>query len=194
MDSGKSNPNETPTDGHLWSAIAQGDTNALGLLYDRHAGLVYGIALKVLGSAQEAEDLTQDIFLKLTESSSYDPQRGSLRTFLAVLTRSRAIDRLRSRRRREQQSRRSQGDMRASPPAADNPTDAALQQERSQEVRAALAALSGSQRQVLEMIYYDGLTQAAIAEQLNIPVGTVKSRARRGLLNLRQVIQQSNKL
>lgn len=88
---------EAPTDTDLWLALRAGQNHALGSLYDRHGGLVYGIALKVLTHPQEAEDLTQDIFVKLAHSTAYDPQRGSFRTFLAILTRSRAIDRLRSR-------------------------------------------------------------------------------------------------
>jgi len=77
MDSEKANQSkqQTPTDAELWLAMTQGQTEALGILYDRHAGLVYGIALKVLGNPQEAEDLTQDIFVKLAPRSSYDPRR-----------------------------------------------------------------------------------------------------------------------
>lgn len=85
------------TDAKLYLALKAGHTAALGILYDRHAGLVYGLALKILGNAQEAEDLTQDIFLNLVKSTAYDSRRASLRTFLAILTRSRALDRVRSR-------------------------------------------------------------------------------------------------
>ncbi|MGB3495360.1 MAG: sigma-70 family RNA polymerase sigma factor [Elainellaceae cyanobacterium] len=178
-------------DAQLWSAIAEGHTAALGVLYDRHAGLVHGIALKVLGNAQEAEDLTQDIFLKLTSSSSYNPKRGSLRTYIAILTRSRAIDRVRSRKTAKKSMQRLQ----RSSPTSDSsvPMDEMFQQEQSQKVRAALAQLADNQQQILKMAYYDGLTQAKIAEKLNTPLGTVKARARRGLTQLRQVLQnQSN--
>ena len=85
------------TDAQLYLALKAGQTAALGILYDRHAGLVYGIALKVLENPQEAEDLTQDIFLNFVKIGSYEPNRGSLRTYLAILTRSRAVDRVRSR-------------------------------------------------------------------------------------------------
>ncbi|MEO0409100.1 MAG: sigma-70 family RNA polymerase sigma factor, partial [Cyanobacteria bacterium P01_A01_bin.135] len=191
MDSGKSNRNtEATTDAQLWQAIVEGQTEAFGVLYDRHASLVFGIAVSVLGNTQEAEDLTQDIFVKLMGDSPYDPQRGSLRTFLAVLTRSRAIDRLRSRQRRSRQSQRLQRDAATSPPSDLAPLDMASQQEKGQDIQEAMATLSQQQQQVLELSYYEGLTQSAIAKQLSLPLGTVKSRARRGLLRLRQAIEK----
>lgn len=174
------------TDVELYRALQAGQDVALGILYDRHAGLVYGIALKILGHPQEAEDLTQDVFLKLAQSSSYDPTRGSLRTFLAILTRSRAIDRVRSR----SKAREFFGQWRDS--EAQHVTDSLFEQvfrsEQSQEVQAALSQLSDSQQQILYMAYYDGLSQSEIAKQLEIPLGTVKARARRGLLKLRQTL------
>ncbi|MGB3308765.1 MAG: sigma-70 family RNA polymerase sigma factor [Nodosilinea sp.] len=177
----------TLSDADLWLALKAGQTSALGSLYDRHSGLVYGIALKVLGQAQEAEDLTQDIFVKLTRSTAYDPQRGSFRTYLAILTRSRAIDRLRSRQSaRDSVARLQAGDQ----PQMPTPADALAQRERSEEVRAALAQLSASQQQILRLAYYDGLSQATIAEQLDTPLGTVKTHSRRGLLKLRQILQE----
>ncbi|HSM81750.1 MAG TPA: sigma-70 family RNA polymerase sigma factor [Nodosilinea sp.] len=177
----------TQTDAELWLALKAGQTDALGTLYDRHGGLVYGIALKVLSHPQEAEDLTQDIFVKLTQSTAYDPQRGSFRTFLAILTRSRAIDRLRSR----QVARASVERLQATHVAPPNhtPADALALAERTQEVRTALQQLSDNQRQILHLAYYEGLSQAAIAEQLDTPLGTVKTHSRRGLLKLRQILQ-----
>jgi RNA polymerase sigma-70 factor (ECF subfamily) len=174
------------TDAELFLALKDGQTAALGVLYDRHARLVYGLALKTLGNPQEAEDLTQDIFLTLAKGSSYDPRRGSLRTFLAVLTRSRAIDRVRSRNTKLAFLSRWQSGV--SQNTANSPLDQAFQGERSQEVQTALAQLSDSQQQILKMAYYDGLSQSEIAKQLAVPLGTVKARARRGLLKLRQTL------
>lgn len=178
------------SDADLWTALKQGQVDMLGILYDRHVGLVYAIALKVLQNAQDAEDLTQDIFLRLSQTN-YDPQRGSLRTFLAVLTRSRGLDRLRS----KQRSRTSLARLQAEQPHAwmDASTDAladtAQRQKQSQRVEAALSALSDNQRQVLHLAYQEGMTQAAIAHQLGMPLGTVKAWARRGLIKLRQTLQ-----
>jgi len=178
------------SDADLWTALKQGQVEMLGILYDRHVGLVYAIALRVLQNSQDAEDLTQDIFLRLSQTN-YDPQRGSLRTFLAVLTRSRGIDRLRS----KQRSRTSLARLQAEQPHAwmDTSTDAladtAQRQKQSQQVEAALSALSDNQRQVLHLAYQEGMTQAAIANQLGMPLGTVKAWARRGLIKLRQTLQ-----
>lgn len=174
------------TDAELYLSLKAGRAEALGILYDRHAGLVYGLAFKVLGNPQEAEDLTQDIFLNLVRSSSYDSRRGSLRTFLAILTRSRAIDRVRSRNTAlsflgRWKSGNQQED-------SNTPLEYVFQGERSEEVQMALAQLSESQQQILKMAYYDGFSQSEIAERLEIPLGTVKARARRGLLKLRQTL------
>lgn len=189
MDSEQSNlpENGVPTDIDLWFALKAGQTDALGQLYDRHAGLVYGIALKVLGNSQEAEDLTQDIFLKLGNASAYDPKRGSLRTFLAILARSRSIDRLRSRQSAQRSQERWLGEYLAS--SSSSSASDITEDERSEVIKAALAQLPESQQQILRMAYYEGLTQTAIAQQLDTPLGTVKARARRGLLKLRQMLQ-----
>lgn len=173
----------------LWSALQAGQTEALGQLYDRHASLVYGMSLKVLGNTQEAEDLTQDIFVKLAEQAAYDPKRGSLRTFLMILTRSRAMDRVRSRQSAHRSKQRWQADY-----SRPNPSfliDDVAEGEQSQQVKAALAQLSAQQQQILHLAYYEGFTQSAIAQRLNAPLGTVKARARRGLLKLRKILQET---
>ncbi len=191
MDSAPLNqPDYAPqSDIALWSALQAGHTDALGQLYDRHASLVYGMSLKVLGNTQEAEDLTQDIFVKLTEQASYDPKRGSLRTFLMILTRSRAIDRVRSRQSAHRSKQRWKADY--SPPNPSLLVDDVVAGEQSQKVKAALAQLSAQQQQILHLAYYEGFTQSAIAERLDAPLGTVKARARRGLLKLRKILQET---
>ncbi|WP_242026564.1 sigma-70 family RNA polymerase sigma factor [Leptolyngbya sp. FACHB-17] len=183
-DAEKSPPSQT--DAELYQALRAGQKEALGTLYDRHAALVYGLAIKALGNPQEAEDLTQDIFLNLAKSTTYDPRRGSLRTFLAVLTRSRSIDRVRSRstsRSFLDRFRSSSTEM-----ASESPLEQVFQTEQSQEVRAALAQLPESDRQILRLAYYDGLSQSEIAARLSLPLGTVKTKTRRGLLKLRQTL------
>ncbi|MBD1845626.1 sigma-70 family RNA polymerase sigma factor [Cyanobacteria bacterium FACHB-63] len=174
------------TDAELFQALRAGQTEALGTLYDRHAALVYGLALKALGNPQEAEDLTQDIFLNLAKSTTYDPRRGSLRTFLAVLTRSRSIDRVRSRK----SSRSLLDRFRAGSPeiTLQSPLEQVFQTEQSQEVQTALAQLPESDRQILRLAYYEGLSQSEIAARLNMPLGTVKTKTRRSLLKLRQTL------
>ena len=174
-------------DAELFSLLQNGQTDTLGILYDRHAALVYGIALQILGNTTEAEDLTQDIFVILTRECSYDPKRGSLRTYLAILTRSRALDRLRARTRNQQRLRdRSSNEI--DKVLSESPIEDISQLERSQEVQRALQQLSTKEQEVLKMAYYQGLSQSEIATQLNTALGTVKSRARRGLLKLRQAL------
>ncbi|QFZ91960.2 sigma-70 family RNA polymerase sigma factor [Synechococcus elongatus] len=180
-------------DHDLWSELQQGQVAALASLYDRHASLVYGIALQVLGNSQEAEDLTQDIFIRLVDRqrSHYDPRRGSLRTYLAVLTRSRAIDRLRSRRTQAAAIDKVQSQLVQQQATTDPLISNLGAAETSAEVQQALAQLSESQQQVLRLAYYEGLSQADIAERLGEPLGTIKARARRGLLKLKQILEES---
>ena len=177
------------TDAELFLLLQDGQTDALATLYDRHAALVYGISIKLLGNTAEAEDLTQDIFLKLTDNCAYDPQRGTLRTYLAILTRSRAKDRLRTKNRdraRLQKQALTESETTVSPQIED-----LAQFERSREVQSALNQLSNPEQEVLRMAYYQGLSQSEIAQQLDIALGTVKSRSRRGLLKLRQTLIDS---
>jgi RNA polymerase sigma-70 factor, ECF subfamily len=173
------------SDAEVFLALQSGQLEALGILYDRHAALVYGAALYSLKRPQEAEDLTQDIFLSLAKGSSYHPSRGTLRTFLTVLTRSRAIDRLRSRSKLRQHTHSNLIDT-ATP---NFPAEHIVQVERSHEVQTALSQLPESEQQVLKLAYYEGLSQSEIASQLELSLGTVKSRARRGLIKLRQMLE-----
>lgn len=174
-------------DADLFLLLQNGQTDILGVLYDRHAALVYGIALQLLGNTTEAEDLTQDIFLLLTKECSYDSKRGSLRTYLAILTRSRALDRLRART-RNQKRLRDRSSNENDKVLSRSPIEDISQLERSQSVQRALQQLSTKEQEVLKMAYYQGLSQSEIATQLNTALGTVKSRARRGLLKLRQAL------
>ena len=175
------------TDADLFLLLQKGRTDVLGILYDRHAALVYGIALKFLSNTGEAEDLTQDIFLLLTKQCSYDPKRGTLRTYLAVITRSRALDRLRARSRSQKRLLDSSLEENARV-LSESPIEDICQAERSQIVQSAVEQLSIKEQEVLKMAYYQGLSQSEIAQQLDIALGTVKSRSRRGLLKLRQAL------
>jgi RNA polymerase sigma-70 factor, ECF subfamily len=179
-------PNAERSDAELYLALKQGQTDALGILYDRHAGLVYAIALKMMKNAQDAEDLTQEVFLQLAKTP-YDPRRGSLRTFLVVLTRSRSLDGLRSRQRAQTSLQHWQ--VQLQPDLADVSLERLYREECVQEVQTALAQLSDEQQRVLRLAYHEGLSQSAIAEQLGSPLGTVKAWARRGLLKLRQSLE-----
>lgn len=178
---------QAPSDAELVNQLQAGQTSALALIYDRYASLVYGLALRMLKDTQGAEDLTQEIFITLWRQARYNPERGSLARFLMVMTRSRAIDKLRVR------SINLDFCDRSTHPVAGNapftPFEQVSLEERSQQVRLALEQLSDYQRQVLEMAYYDGFSQSEIAQQLDIPLGTVKTRTRQGLLKLQRLLK-----
>jgi len=177
---------EADEDAELLRTLAT-DPAALGPLYDRYGGLVYGLARAILQSEDEAADLTQDVFVMLCRATTFDPRRGSLGAFLTTLTRSRAIDRLRRRGRRLHLLRASWRS--ESPPdRPGGPLDQLATRECSARVRAAVAELPANERRALEMVYYQGLTQAEIAATLDAPLGTVKSWCRRGLLGLRAAL------
>jgi RNA polymerase sigma-70 factor (ECF subfamily) len=186
----KSTDRTSQTDAELARALKAGQSSALGILYDRYASLVYRLALKILVDPQEAEDLTQEIFLTFWRSGNYNPARGSVSSFLTTMTRSRAIDRLRSRSTNLKFLRRWSQTM-VTETSPTTPFEAASLSQRSEYVRHALAQLPQKQRQVLEMSYYEGLSQSEIAKKLDTPLGTVKTWARQGLLNLRKHLQDS---
>ncbi|NJN85079.1 MAG: sigma-70 family RNA polymerase sigma factor [Leptolyngbyaceae cyanobacterium SL_7_1] len=175
------------SDQDLLHDLRNGRVDALGKLYDRYSKLVYGLAFRVLGNSEEAEDITQEVFLALWRRDGYDPKRGSLNNFLMTMTRSRSIDKLRSRGAGLRALQRIQGTVRSEWTAP--PLEQVSIQERSQRVREALAQLSDNERQVLEIAYYEGLSQSEIAKRLDTPLGTVKTRSRQALLKLRQTLQ-----
>ena len=181
---------EKTTDEAIFAAFIKEDSSALGTLYDRYGLLVYRLIYRMLKNSSEAEDLTQEIFLSLQEKPNYNPQRGSFHTYLMILTRSRTIDRLRS--------KRSQGNLLHNLGRMKNligkqnnanPMEIASAEEREIQVRNALEYLSANQRQILELSYYEGLSQSEIAARLKIPLGTVKTHSRRGLLKLKENLQ-----
>lgn len=176
------------SDTELVNALRAGQVEALGNLYDRYASLVYGLALKILTNPQEAEDLTQEVFLTLWRRDSYNPARGSLSSFLTTMTRSRCIDKIRARGSQTRFLQRWQGAIKTDVAIA-SPLEQASLQERSHRVKTALAQLPEAERQVLEIAYFEGLSQSEIAKRLDTPLGTVKTRCRQGLLKLRQSLQ-----
>ncbi len=172
------------SDGELMEALTAGHSVALAVLYDRYAGLVYGLALKILGHAAEAEDLTQAVFVELWHKPDYDPRRGSVSSFLCALTRARAIERLRSQD-SHQRFLKCWQPLLAADGSAPIPFEPVSLEERRQAVQEALGQLPESQRQVLELLYYQGLSQTDIARHLGIPLEMVKTRARQALCKLR---------
>ena len=176
------------TDLQVVTALQQGETKALGIVYDRYGTPVYRLALRMLVNPAEAEDLTQEVFIAFWRGvAKYDPDRGTLLVFLLTITRSRALNRL--------QQQTSQQNLRQKfgahlPKVHRNPgMESVTLNELGERMGAALEQLPTAQKQVLEMGYYQGKSQSEIAQELVIPLGTVKTRSRQGLLKLRQLLQ-----
>lgn len=168
--------------------MASGDRDAVGDLYDRHARAVYSLALRVLRDEQDAEEVVQEVFAQAWRSAGrFDPTRGAVVAWLLMMTRSRAIDRLRTRRGVGQ--RVGDDDTLALMPASGVTPDASLlDAERVGRVRAALSELPVLQRMAIEMAFYEGLSHHEVAERLEQPLGTVKTRIRLGLMKLRDAL------
>jgi RNA polymerase sigma-70 factor, ECF subfamily len=175
------------TDSEVFQALRSGNLSALGVLYERYGETVYRVALRMLGNTQEAEDLTQEVFLYLHRGGKYDSKRGSLLVFLMTLTRSKAIDRHRQ---LNAQWQRVERWFHGFPDHNDsNLMDKIALKEISQLVREAVTQLPLNHQEVLEMAYFDGLSQSEIADRLKMPLGTVKTYKRKGLLKLRELLQ-----
>jgi RNA polymerase sigma-70 factor, ECF subfamily len=176
------------TDFQVVTALQQGNTNALGIVYDRYGAVVYRLALRMLANPAEAEDLTQEVFLAFWRGvAKYDPDRGTLLVFLLTITRSRALNRF-----KQQNSQQNLYEKCGTylPKSDSHPgMELVALNELSERIGAALQQLPTTQKQVLEMGYYQGKSQSEIAQELIVPLGTVKTRSRQGLLKLRQLLQ-----
>jgi RNA polymerase sigma-70 factor, ECF subfamily len=176
------------TDEALFEMLKRRDSSALRVLFNRHSRLVYGLALKILGSTQEAEDLTQEIFLALWRNATRNPECRYFVRYLVTMTKSRAIDKLRARSRYRRLVERWGESSATEATPGPTPLEQAALTERSHRIRAALGQLPEKQRQVIEMAYNQGFSQSEIAQKLNIPLGTVKTNTRQGLLKLKQIL------
>lgn len=185
-------PNDTAVaDAALLLRIAAADQTALGELYDRYHRPLFATAVRILRDASEAEDVVHDVFVTIWHKAvDFDATRGNAFSWVVTLLRNRAIDRVRSRRRRgELLAEAAVGDL----PVASAGTDLdvaenAVWQEQAGDVRRAVAQLPEEQREALSLAFFGGLTQNEISTRLNTPLGTVKARIRRGLLRLRALV------
>ena len=178
-------------DGALLRRMASGDKQACAELYDRFSRPLYSVALRILNDPSEAEDIVQEVFLTLWgKAANFSMERGSAFGWAITLTRNRAIDRLRTRRRRTTLLSESFAeDLPGGSSDADpNSADDLMIKEKSVAVRAALATLPREQLHALELAFFSGLTQQEIAARLSEPLGTVKARIRRGLIKLRDTL------
>lgn len=174
-------------DVEILAEAARGEVQALATLYDRYATLLVTLARRMLGDPVAAEDLVQDVFMEVwRRAAAYDPSRGSVRTWIVVRLRSRALDRLRSAPVRREVAT----DVAQSQRPAVESEDPLLAPDRRAVVHA-LAELPDEQRVVLELAYFQGLTMSEIAEAIGAPIGTVKSRTAAALAKLRLAMSPS---
>lgn len=173
----------------LFDAIASDDAEAFRRFFDRFAPEVLAICRRILGHADDADEVTSEVFLEIwSRRKEYDPNRSSPRTYLIMLARSRAIDRLRAR------SRTDVASCSRCPPEdhfqTDTPEDAAVLSELRRAAVRAVRDLDSGQREALSLAFFEGLTHQQIADRLNCPLGTVKSNIRRGLKKLQHALAQ----
>lgn len=172
----------------LIESVARGESAAFEQLYDRYCRTLYALLLRILLDADDAQETLQETFVQAwNQAARFDPARGSEAAWLISMARSRGIDRLRARRvrsRKEEDAGREISIEFGTVAGKGNP-DALLRAERQQAVRGALAALPESQRQALELAYFEGLSQSEIAARLKEPLGTVKTRMQLGMKKLR---------
>lgn len=175
---------------NLLRQIQARDQQALGMLYDRLAPLVHAMLRRILDDQSDVDEVLGETFWQVWErAASYDSMRGTVEGWIMTIARSRALDCLRARQRRAAHtaSYAAQADAALRTPTS-LPETTALNEERAQAVATALAALPNEERRPIEMAYYEGLRQTDIATRLGQPVGTVKTRIRRGLIQLRKVL------
>lgn len=179
-------------DGALLRRMAAGDESALGALYDRWSGLVHSVVARIVADAGDAEELVEETFLQAwRQAGRYQGARGGVSTWLVVIARSRALDRVRlagHRRAAAAEPLESAESAGALHPSPGTPLDAAEIAETRQLVQAAMEKLPPDQRETLEMAYFKGMSQSEIAQATGQPLGTVKTRCRLGLMKLREAL------
>jgi RNA polymerase sigma-70 factor (ECF subfamily) len=184
-----------PSDEWLMSGIAGKDESSFASFYDRYAPLVYALLVRMLRCSSQAEEVLSQVFWEVwAKAQRYNPERGSPRTYLLTLARSRALDRIRAQSlqvRKEHEAARQRQLEWTDRQAGLDPSEATILTEDQQLVHTAIKELSREQQQVLQLAYFEGLTQEQMSERLNLPLGTVKSNVRRGLTVLRQALRSA---
>jgi len=179
-----------PAREELVRRCARGDQGALAALYDQTSSIVYGVALRVLSNPADAEEITIDVYNQVWHSAvNFENTRGSVMTWLVMLARSRAIDRIRSRSSRA----RVESPMIEStrfPASGINPEEATEAGQRHARVRAAMASLPAEQRVAVELAFFSGFSQSELAGHLGLPLGTVKTRIRSSMMKLRESLAE----
>jgi RNA polymerase sigma-70 factor (ECF subfamily) len=177
---------ERLADEELMPLIGEKDPEAFAVFYDRHGGVAYSLAYRILGERSAAEDCTQEAFISIWRSGArFDRTRGSVRSWTLSIVRNRAIDALRSKAGKAPKLTFDDDAILESQAAEELTETEAMRLETATEVRGALEQLPGDQSKVIELAYFGGFSQSEIAAMLNVPLGTVKGRMRLGLEKIR---------
>ena len=190
---GEGSRQEMVSDDQLMAAVAVGDCAAFEQLYDRHVRNCFGLAVRIVREPSTAEDIVQEVFTKLwSRPDTFSPERGSFHNWLLMVVRNKALDKLRRAKTRSElhivplqvESTGSETILDMLPDAGPTPHEQAWERETATVVRHALGQLSAHEYQAIEMAYFGGLTQREIAEKLEQPLGTIKTRTRSALRRL----------
>ncbi len=177
---------ERLADEELMPLIGEKNPDAFEVFYDRHGGVAYSLAYRIVGERGAAEDVTQEAFISIWRSGArYDAARGSVRTWMLGIVRNRAIDFLRSKAGRAPKLDFDDDAVLEHRPAVEQTESEALQRETAREVRGVLDELPGEQAKVIQLAYFGGFSHSEIAGMLGVPLGTVKGRMRLGLEKIR---------
>lgn len=187
-------PSAPVTDHDLVGRAARGDQQAIGTLYDRYGDVLYAVAYRVVGQRADAEDVVIEAFAQAwRDATRFEASRGSVAGWLTMIARSRALDVVRARSRRDRITATAAADQPQRSPAMgdwrSDPSDSYDHAERRRQVQAALQTLSLPQRQAIELAFFEGLSQSEIAERLKEPLGTIKTRVRLGMQKLRDLLR-----
>ena len=175
----------------LLQKIVNKDKEAFGLFYDRFAPMAFGLALRILRNRPDAEEVTQDVFYQIwLKASNFNHKRGNPEAWLITMIRSRSIDRLRSVQRKQKNTQSADETLESKMPSLKS--DAGTSDARM-DLQGPMSELPSSQREALELAYFQGMTQTEIASRLDLPLGTVKTRMRDGLKKLRGLMEPAPK-
>ncbi|MCB0262522.1 MAG: sigma-70 family RNA polymerase sigma factor [Calditrichaeota bacterium] len=183
---------QSATDDELIERLKSGQSQALSVLYDRYASQLYGLSLKILQNQSLAQDVIQEVFLSIWKNAKqFDRKRGAPMAWMTILCRNRCIDILRSKDTQTKRSAFSADDEIGNPAliseVEESPLHLADLSQLQNTVKTALAALPDDQRDLLELAYFQGFSQSEIAKKRELPLGTVKTRIRSGMLRLREI-------
>lgn len=177
---------ERLADEELMPLIGAKDPEAFEVFYDRHGGVAYSLAYRIVGEKAVAEDVTQEAFISIWRSGArFDRARGSVRSWMLSIVRNRAIDTLRSRAGKAPKLTFDDEAILEQRPAEERTEEEAIRHETATEVRGAIGNLPGEQSKVIELAYFGGFSQSEIATMLGVPLGTVKGRMRLGMEKIR---------